>query len=167
MIASFFSLITVVCTNSDEQISTLNFCVKPELHPGTSVWAVIKPIRSFNSQSGAVSSPDYRMVLFPELSCFIQCSWCFLHFSWRGCNLQEVGGVFFWSLLREAFTMKAWRWGWETADNQLMPQKWSSANQMRFSFMILLCTRTLLIFLIGLGVLLLFHLQAETVGLSF
>lgn len=108
----FFPLITAVCTNSDEQISTLNFCVKPEFLPGTSVWTVIKLIRSFNAQSWAVSSPDYRMMLFPNPAVSSRAqvlSWCCLCFSSRGCNSQEAGGVFFWSLLREAFKMKAWR----------------------------------------------------------
>lgn len=141
-----------------EHISTLNFCVKPEFHPGTSVWIVIKPIRSFNARSWAVSSPDYRMMLFPNPAVSSSArllSWCCLCLSWRGCNSQEVGGVFSWPL-RGAFKMKAWREDRRQLIIIWSPKKWNTANQMGFSLVILLCTRTLLIFLVELRVLLLF-----------
>lgn len=117
-----------------EHISTLNFCVKPEFHPGTSVWIVIKPIRSFNARSWAVSSPDYRMMLFPNPAVSSSArllSWCCLCLSWRGCNSQEVGGVFSWPL-SGAFKMKAWREDRRQLIIIWSPKKWNTANQWDF-----------------------------------
>lgn len=105
-------------------------------------------------------------MLFPN--CFISAQvlfWSCWHFSSRGCSSQEVWGCFSGPSKR-SFQNEAWR-----EDRRQLIIIWcpkSEVMQIRWDFH-LLCTRTSLIFLLGLRLLLLFHLQAEVavVGLSF